>query len=452
MNLQLLFCFRESFHCIILQLALKYFYCAKNDSDFELFYLLSSKERLFVPKALWLIIIGNIISVIGGSFLWPLNTIYLNGHLGKSLSLAGVVLMLNSAASVIGNMSGGYLFDKLGGYRAIMFGASITLLSLVGLTFWHDWPHYMIFLIFIGFGSGVVNPAIYAFAGASWKEGGRRAYNAMYVGANVGVAIGTALAGFIADISMEYIFVSNLLLYSIFYIIAFFNFRKISIDNQTQGMARGVAIESTSMKSKENRSRLKALLIVSLGFGLCWVAYVQWQTTIATYTQDINISLKEYSMLWTLNGALIVFAQPLLSRFIKKFSLNLKAQILVGLVIFIGAFGLASVSNSFSGFIAAMIIMTFGEMLVWPAIPTIADMLAPNGKSGLFQGIVNSAATVGRMVGPVLGGVLVDLYGMEVLFITLLGLFVIAILSTLIYDKGLKNKEVLQVHSISKHV
>ena len=42
-----------------------------------------------------------------GSFvLWPLNTIYINEHLGKSLSVAGVVLMLNSAASVVGNLLG----------------------------------------------------------------------------------------------------------------------------------------------------------------------------------------------------------------------------------------------------------------------------------------------------------------------------------------------------------
>lgn len=57
-----------------------------------------------MPKSLWFLIIGMLVNVTGASFLWPLNTIYINEHLGKSLSVAGVVLMLNSAASVVGNL------------------------------------------------------------------------------------------------------------------------------------------------------------------------------------------------------------------------------------------------------------------------------------------------------------------------------------------------------------
>ncbi|MGQ0518870.1 hypothetical protein ACT453_57775, partial [Bacillus sp. D-CC] len=33
-------------------------------------------------------------NVTGASFLWPFNTIYLHDHLGKSLSVAGMVLLL----------------------------------------------------------------------------------------------------------------------------------------------------------------------------------------------------------------------------------------------------------------------------------------------------------------------------------------------------------------------
>ena len=70
---------------------------------------------LKMPKALWLLVLGMAINVTGSSFLWPLNTIYIHDILGKSLSVAGLVLMLNAGASVIGNLTGGYLFDKIGG-------------------------------------------------------------------------------------------------------------------------------------------------------------------------------------------------------------------------------------------------------------------------------------------------------------------------------------------------
>ena len=51
------------------------------------------------------------------------------------------------------------------------------------------------------------------------------------------------------------------------------------------------------------------------------------------------------------------------------------------------------------------------------SIPTIASRLAPKGREGFYQGIVNSMATVGRMIGPFAGGVLVDLYGMQAMLL-----------------------------------
>lgn len=71
-------------------------------------------------------------------FLWPLNTIYMNEELDKSLTMAGLVLMINSFGMVIGNLLGGNLFDKLGGYRTIMIGTVICLSSTTLLNFSTD--------------------------------------------------------------------------------------------------------------------------------------------------------------------------------------------------------------------------------------------------------------------------------------------------------------------------
>ncbi len=124
-----------------------------------------------MPRALKILVIGMFINVTGASFLWPLNTIYIHNHLGKSLTVAGLVLMLNSGASVAGNLCGGFLFDKIGGFKSIMLGIAITLASLMGLVFFHDWPTYIVLLTIVGFGSGVVFPASYAMAGSVWPEG-----------------------------------------------------------------------------------------------------------------------------------------------------------------------------------------------------------------------------------------------------------------------------------------
>ncbi len=79
--------------------------------------------------------------------------------------------MLNSGASVAGNLCGGVLFDKIGGFKSIMLGIAITLASLMGLVFFMIGRPILSSLTIVGFGSGVVFPASYAMAGSVWPEG-----------------------------------------------------------------------------------------------------------------------------------------------------------------------------------------------------------------------------------------------------------------------------------------
>ncbi|RXI98651.1 MFS transporter [Anaerobacillus alkaliphilus] len=386
-----------------------------------------------MPKALWLLVIAMVINVTGASFLWPLNTIYIHQELGKSLSVAGLVLMANAGAGIVGNLLGGRLFDRIGGYKTILLGITITMVSAFTLAFYHTWIYYVVLMVGLGFGSGITYPSMYAMAGSVWPAGGRKAFNAIYVAQNLGVAVGAALAGLVASFRFDYVFFANGFMYIIFFLIAFFGFRNIKVDPsetvQTNIFEQGLAVE--------NKARFKALLILCIGFIICWIAYVQWQSTISVHTQALGISLTQYSIIWTVNGALIVLGQPIISLMIKKWFHTLKGQIYFGLAIFMVAFFVVAQAEVFLVFVVAMIILTIGEMFVWPAIPTIANQLAPKGKVGFYQGVVNSVATAGRMVGPFLGGVVVDLFGMQALFYGLMMFFMVGFISTYLYDRHL---------------
>ncbi|RFU66278.1 MDR family MFS transporter [Peribacillus glennii] len=397
-----------------------------------------------MPRALWILIIGMALNVTASSFLWPLNTIFIHDHLGKSLSVAGFVLLANALASVVGNLVGGSLFDKIGGYKTSLAGIFITVTASIGLAINHEWIPYIIFLTISGFGTGIVFPAIFAMAGSCWKAGGRKAFNAVYVAQNLGVALGSALGGVIASFSIEYIFAANMGMYLLFMLLAIFGFK---------GMEGDLAAQTTILNEKQpmkSQIRLYALLMLCLGYCLCWVGYVQWQSTIAAYTQQIGITLKQYSLLWTINGALIVLAQPLVSTLIKWFAKSLKIQLITGMLIFIISFSVAANAEGFSGFLTAMVILTIGEMFVWPAVPAAADELATKGKEGLYQGIVNSTATGGRMFGPLFGGFLVDWNGMNMMFGVLSVFFIMAIFTTLFYDRLLKGTN--RGNEIAAHV
>ncbi|ALM57363.1 MDR family MFS transporter [Staphylococcus equorum] len=383
-----------------------------------------------MPKSVWWLVIGMALNITGSSFLWPLNTIYMNEQLDKSLTMAGFVLMINSFGMVIGNLLGGNLFDKLGGYPTIMIGTVICLISTTLLNFFHGWPWYAVWLVALGFGGGMIIPAIYALAGVAWPQGGRQTFNAIYLAQNLGVAIGAASGGFVAELSFNYIFIANLLMYVAFAVVAITQFN-IKLDVKVKSN------DTMSLLSKQNRVQFIALSLLCVMFSICWIAYIQWESTIASFTQEINMSMSQYSLLWTVNGIMILVAQPLIMPVIRLLKGNLKYQMLVGIAIFIMSFLVTSFAEQFSVFMIGMIILTLGEMFVWPAVPTIANQLAPKGKEGAFQGYVNSAATVGKAFGPLIGGVLVDTFNMQAMFLSMIGLLVIAVFFLMIYDRKL---------------
>lgn len=384
-----------------------------------------------MPKQVWLLIIGTLINTIGNSFLWPLNSIYIHDHLGKSLTVAGVVLMLNSLAGVFGNLVGGFLFDKLGGYKAILIGVVLNLVSISLLTFWHDWPQYVIFLAMLGFSGGIVYPALYAIAGSAWPEGGRKAFNSIFLANNVGVAIGPALAGIIADFRFEYVFYANLMFYGLFFVLVVTAFKRFDTKQVT---TKSIADEAR----EREKGPLLAIAILSISLIICWLSYSQWSATISSYTQGLGMSLSQYSLLWTINGILIVAVQPIIKPLVTRWEKKIKHQLVLGLVLMSASFGVVYFAQDFKMFVAAMVILTFGEVFFTPVIPLIANKLAPQGQQGFYQGLVNSASTIGRMIGPVLGGFMVDMYGMQVLMLFLAIFILVAIIPCLVYDRALK--------------
>ncbi|HJF17088.1 MAG TPA: MFS transporter [Globicatella sulfidifaciens] len=375
-----------------------------------------------MPKQVWILVIGMFVNTIGTSFLWPLNSIYIHHHLGKSLTIAGIVLTMNSLAAVIGNLLGGFLFDRIGGFKTILIAVILNVTAFGTLMFFHDWLPYVILLAVVGFSGGIVFPAMYALIGSAWPTGGRNAFNMLFLANNVGVAIGPALAGFIADFNFEYVFIANFFTYLLFFLLVVCTFKQFDTKVVRQKQSKDV-----KGKIKTNPG-FYALLTLCMALVLCWMSYSQWTATISSYTQEIGISLSQYSMIWTINGLLIVVFQPFIRPLVKRWDNKLKHQLVLGLILMASSFVIVSVAETFTIFAVAMAILTLGEVFFTPVIPTIANKLAPKGRQGFYQGIVNSATTIGRMIGPVFGGMMVDLYGMQTLMWSVVILLFVAII------------------------
>lgn len=388
------------------------------------------------PKGLWILSIAMLINITGSSFLWPLNSIYMTQQLGQSISTAGFILMLHAGAGVIGNLLGGWTYDRYGGKKTILYGIMLASSSVFCLVFFQDFYVYVIIMIILGFSNGIVFPAMYAMAGGVWPEGGRKTFNVIYVFQNIGVAVGSALGGVVAQFSFSIVFFVNGLLYLVFMAIIWLGVSN-RLDVQPRGELTGEDASQDQQQKKTSSIPLSSLVslgIMSFGFLACWITYVQWQTSVSVHMQDLGMSLASYSLLWTINGALILFAQPFTSFLTEKVFPSIKSQLLIGVALFFISLFVLSQTDIYSGFVVAMIIMTIGEIFIWPAVPTAAQDLSPAGREGFYQGVVGSCATAGRMLGPLIGGFVFDMYNIQIMFYVMIAICVLACLSFITFD------------------
>jgi MFS family permease len=395
------------------------------------------------PPMLWLLSIGVVINLTGMSFLWPMTTIYVHDVLGMSLPMAGIVLLLQQAGAMLGNLAGGVLFDRWGGRKTIILGITLSILTVTSMGIWQDFYIYVALMTLLGVCYGTIFPAMNALVGAIWPEGGRKAINFIYVAQNLGVALGSALGGFLAAVSFKWVFFGNAVTYAVFLVlfISLFRVHRLQKEPEFPADRRGSSAVVPMSVSPGLRVWIP-LGLLSIGFMISWISYVQWQSTISVHLQTLGITLYAYSLLWTINGTMIVLGQPLSAWFIDKFAQTLKTQIVSGAVIYALALTVVIFSESYVGFVIAMLIMTFGEMLIWPGVPSLAAEMATKGREGWYQGIVSSAATAGRMVGPLLGGLLFERLSPDWMFSVMIGLCLFAAMCFIIYDKVYKVKAV----------
>lgn len=377
------------------------------------------------------LILGAFLESVGASFIWPINTIFIHNYLHKSLAVAGMVLFFNSLLTFMGNYAGGKMFDRIGGHKTVIFSISIALLALVGLIFDHGWPAYPILLPILGFGVGSAFTVINSFAAQIDEVDKYKLFNAIYVGTNLGNAIGTALGGYIASIQMTLVFVANFIFLSLFFILVIFWYNNRNNDHKKR-----------DNKIKIKRTKLQpGIGLIALFLGMTWVSYSQWSSNISAHLTELGIPVSKYSLLWTINAIVIVVFLPLINHLGENQAWFKKIQIPLGVFFFITAFASLIGAKSYLVFALGMVVLTLGEMLVYPGIPAMVSEATPKSEAGRYQSLLSMSSTFARAIGPMLGGMLIEHSSYNVMYIAAI---VVLVLSLLLLKRG--RKELVEIN------
>lgn len=356
----------------------------------------------------WLLL-GALFSSIGMSFIWPLTTIYMHNRLGTSLTEVGIILLFYSLANVVGSVLGGRLFDRLNPYYLTIGGVSVSLVTLGGLVVNHGWPAFPISLIFLGLASGWTLTMVNSLGTTIHSRDGRYIFNMLYFAQNLGIVLGTAMVGYVYNTSVTLLFGIATSLFVFFLAVAILCYHAPAVMHR-----QVLKQQSQQVKIALPNRRIMAGFFISLV--VIWIMYEQWVSNLSVYMTGMGIPMKDYSLLWTLNAGLIVAFQALINWFSHYFS-NLYLQVYAGIFFVAVSFVTLIFAKDYLHFVIAMVILTMGEATAFPAIPAIVNNLTPTAVKGKYQGMANAWASVGKAVGPLFGGIVIDHSSYTLLFI-----------------------------------
>ncbi|TGE31530.1 MFS transporter [Desulfosporosinus sp. Sb-LF] len=395
-------------------------------------------KRLDIPRAVIVLIIGGFIQSTGNSLMWPLNSLFMHKVLGRTLTDAGTLLAFQSAASLLGQFASGFLADRFGPRKIMMIGLVGAILTVGFIGIFPIWEVYAPALILFGLAQAFIFVPLYALLQIVWPEGGRRGFNLLYVSNNAGVAVGTAIGGMIAQVSFRLVFSLNAAAFLIYLILV-----SIGISEKSNKPHPPIQAKQKAERLMKDKG-FTVLLVLGGGIFFAWGAYIQLVTILPVVMNQLGFSLFSYSVLWTLNGVFIVTLQPLITWVIHTWAKSFTRQFYLASILLSIGYVILLGKLPYVSYIFAMLILTLGEMLILPAVPAAAAQLAPPGKAGAYQGIIGGATSGGRVIGPLLGGMMYDNGGGTSVWALALVFMGASLLMFIIYGKVIQRFHLLQ--------
>jgi MFS family permease len=368
-----------------------------------------SKVKSFIKSydfRLWVLFSGWLVSAMGFAMVIPYLSIYFHNQMKIPMSLVGILFGVAAISRALLGLIGGDLSDRLGRVKimglAQLFRGFIFLfmgaLAYKGGSF-YLWSLMVILNWMLG---GFYQPVANAMAADIVpKEKRVEAYSILRIGGNTGWAIGPMIGGFLASASYPLLFVIG-------GILTFLSSALIFIF-----LTESVKPDPTKEKfTLKDLGKLKAdhlfLLFCTISL-LLFVVIGQLVSTISVYSVDyVGISEAQLGFLYALNGAIVIFFQLPASKFTQ--SKILTRVLLWGSIGYSTGYFLFGFSNSFVWLFFCMLIISFAEISVLPASMAIAANLSKEKHHGLYMGGYGLSYALGWSFGPLIGGVLIDLF------------------------------------------
>ncbi|WP_405685769.1 MDR family MFS transporter [Streptomyces sp. NBC_00057] len=361
-----------------------------------------------LPREFWWLWTSTLVNRLG-AFVATFMALYLTLDRGYSASYAGLVAALHGLGGVVSSLGAGVMTDRLGRRPTMLIAQTSTAVSVAVLGFMVHPVAIAAVAFVVGMASNASRPAVQAMMADIVRPEDRvRAFSLNYWAINLGFAVSSAGAGFVAEYSYLAGFLGEA---AMTLVCAFVVFMKVPESRPEKSAPAGHAVTGA------DEVRLSTVLrdgrfmsVVGLSFVIALI-FQQGYVGLPVAMGADGFSSSDFGTAVAVNGVLIVVLQIPVTRFIQHRDprrLLIVSSLLAGY-----GFGLTAFAGSVAVYALTICVWTVAEIVNSPVQTGLVVRLSPAQGRGRYQGMYTMSWSAAALVAPLMSGVVIDRFGAQ---------------------------------------
>lgn len=360
-----------------------------------------------LPREFWWLWTSTLVNRLG-AFVATFMALYLTLDRGYSASYAGLVAALHGLGGVVSSLGAGVMTDRLGRRPTMLVAQLSTAVSVAVLGFMVHPVAIAAVAFVVGMASNASRPAVQAMIADIVPAKDRvRAFSLNYWAINLGFAVSSAGAGFIAEYSYLAGFVGEAVMTLVCAVVVFMKI--------PESRPRKVPSTSAVANAAEDDVRLGTVLrdgrfmaVVGLSFVIALI-FQQGYVGLPVAMGADGFSSSDFGTAVAVNGVLIVVLQIPVTRFIR--SRDPRQLLIVSSLLAGYGFGLTAFAGSVAVYALTICVWTVAEIVNAPVQNGLVVQLSPAHGRGRYQGMYTLSWSAAALVAPLMSGVVIDHFG-----------------------------------------
>ncbi len=341
-----------------------------------------------LPRCIWMLALSTLINRLGTMVMFFMTLYLVQGRGWKEAEAATAMLLYGLGALAVSPFSG-RLADRMGHRRLLAWSLVSSALVLM-LIPWAGSKALFYPLVVLW---SALNQAFWPASGAliadlTAPEQRKQAFVLHRLASNLGIALGPAAGGLIAQHSFRALF---------------------WIDGLTTLLGAAVLVAwvpATAVVAHEGGSlsgwRDRNLLFLLLGLLPVTLVFTQIHGSLPLWvSRDLAYGPRIFGLVFTLNTVLILLLEVALNTRLANWRPG--RQLALGSLLIAMGFGFTGLAQTLPLLALTVIAWSLGEMILLPASSEAVASLAPADRRGEYMGLYSLSWTLGMTLGPGLG-------------------------------------------------